>query len=176
MIKKLTQKEVLVGIPEKNISRRNTDVNEVNNAELLYIHTHGVRKKEMREEMQSNIDGGLKYSQAHKLYLQEHGSPLFRVPPRPVLEPAIEDKKEIIGKQIGKASLAALNNNEALLDAELNKAGMLGMNAAKGWFENPKNGWPENSASTIKEKKSALPLVDTNQLRKSITYVVRDKE
>ena len=37
----------------------------VNNAELLYLHTHGVRSSEMRAEMQKNTDAGMKYSAAH---------------------------------------------------------------------------------------------------------------
>ncbi len=169
----LAKKEVLVGIPEENSTRKSSG--EINNAELLYVHTHGVRKKEMREEMQGNLDGGMKYSRAHALYLQEHGSPLWQVPPRPVLEPAIEDKKELIGRQLGKVSAAALDGDVARTEAELNKAGMLAEVAAKGWFENPKNGWTENSEKTKKAKGSEVPLIDTGEMRKSITYVVRDK-
>lgn len=170
----LAKKEVLVGIPQEESTRENTD--KINNAELLYIHSHGVRQTQMRQEMQKKIDKGMMYSAAHSLYIQEHGSPLWQVPPRPVLEPAIEDKKEIIGRQLGKVSAAALDGDTVRTEAELNRTGMLGEAAAKGWFEDPKNGWPENSEVTIKAKGSDKPLVDTNQMRKAITYVLRDKE
>ena len=43
------------------------------------------------------------------------------------------------------------------------------------WFENPQNGWPPNSPRTIRRKGSDQPLVDTGEMRKAITYVVRDK-
>lgn len=175
MLKDLAKKDVMIGIPEEAASRQGSNTDDINNAELLYIHTHGVRKPQMRTEMQRSIDGGMKYSAAHSLYVQEHGSPLIQVPPRPVLEPAIEDKKEIIARQLGKVSKAALDKDTVLLEAELNKAGMFGQSAAQGWFENPKNGWPENAENTKKAKGSNLPLIDTGEMRKAITYVVRDQ-
>lgn len=169
----LAKKEVLVGIPEDTSSRKDGGIN---NAELLYAHTHGIRRKAMRSEMQENIDTGMKYSEAHSLYIQTHGSPLFAVPPRPVIEPAIEHHKDLIAAQLVKISKAALGNSPSAMDAEMNKAGMLAVNAAQSWFENPANNWPPNSPKTVELKGSNLPLVESNQLRKSITYVVRDKE
>ena len=106
----LTRKRVLVGIQAKDSSRDIGD--KINNAELLYILSHGVRKKSMREEMQKNIDAGMKYSAAHSLYIQSHGSPLWQIPPRPVLEPAIEDSKEPIAKQLKMSYKAALDGNK----------------------------------------------------------------
>ena len=170
----LTRKEVYVGIPQEQSSREKDDT--INNAELLYIHTHGIRKKQMREEMQQNIDSGMKYSEAHALFLQEHGSPMWHSPPRPVLEPAIEDSKEAIGKQLAEASKNAMAGKAAAAEVALGKAGMVAQNAARGWFENPKNGWAPNSPKTIAKKGSAIPLVDTNELRKSITYVIRERK
>lgn len=173
-INELVKKDVLVGIPEENTSRGEQD--SINNAELLYAHTHGIRKKAMRQEMQENINKGMKYSEAHSLYIQTHGSPLLAVPPRPVIEPAIEDSKEYIAAKLADVSKAALDGNSGKLEGELHQVGMLGQNVARSWFENPKNNWPPNSEQTIKLKKSNLPLIDSGQLRKSITYVVRDKE
>jgi len=199
----LAKKEVLVGIPEDKAQRENSD--PINNAELLYIHTHGVRRAAMRKEMQKNIDGGLKYSEAHSLYLREHGSPLWQVPPRPVLEPAIESKKEEIAQHLAAASKAALDGNPRGAKAALNDAGLLGAETAQGWFENPQNGWPPNAPKTDEKKLlktrgklgddlrrhyadtgtlsdvtglegMTIPLVDTGQLRKAITYVIRDKD
>lgn len=137
----LSQKDVLVGIPEEEATREKSD--DINNAELLYIHTHG--------------------------------SPIMAVPARPVIEPAIEENKELIADPLGKATRAMLDHNIALAESELNRAGMVAEGAAQDWFENPKNGWPDNAESTIKRKGSDQPLVDTNEMRKSITYVVRDK-
>lgn len=169
----LAKKEVLVGIPAENSTREHSD--EINNAELLYIQSHGVRSASMRKEMQANLDSGMKYRKAHELYLQSHGSPMYHVPPRPVLEPAIASQKEAIGKLISAASKSALEGKTAQCEANLNKAGMVAVSAARGWFENPANGWPPNAPYTIKKKGSSQPLIDTGEMRKAITYVVRDK-
>lgn len=177
-ISSLVKKDILVGITEANASRDNGD--DINNAELLYDHSHGIRKKAMREEMKTNTDKGMKYSAAHSLYVQTHGSPLWHSPPRPVLEPAIEANKEAIVQQHGKAIKAALDGKPSVLKAELYKTGALAESAAKAWFEDPRNGWPENAESTKKMKAAKgntkfIPLVDNNELRKSITHELRDR-
>ena len=171
----LAKKEVLVGIPAEHSSRQGPENDKINNAELLYIQSHGVRKAEMRAEMQQHLDAGKKYSEAHSLYIQSHGSPLWHVPPRPVLEPSIEANKGPIAKQLQGAALAAMDGNPQEVDNALHKAGMVAENAAKAWFENPQNGWPPNSPRTIAQKGSDSPLIDTGEMRKAITYVVREK-
>lgn len=173
----LAKKEVLVGIPAENSTRQaqNPSGDKINNAELLYIQSHGVRKAEMRAEMQQHIDAGKKYSEAHSLYIQSHGSPLWHIPPRPVLEPSIEANKEPIAKQLQQATVAALDGDSVGVDHALHRAGFVAENAAKGWFEKPENGWPPNSPRTITQKGSDSPLIDTGEMRKAITHVVREK-
>ena len=173
-LSELTRKRVLVGVPAERSTR--PEVGErINNAELLYIQSHGVRKKSMRDEMQQHIDAGMKYSAAHSLYIQSHGSPLWQIPPRPVLEPAIEDSKEPIAKQLKQSYKAALDGNNQAVDNSLHKAGMVAENAAKAWFENPANKWPPNSPKTIAKKGSDSPLIDTGEMRKAITHVIREE-
>jgi hypothetical protein len=171
-IQTLAKKEVLVGIPQEEAQRPGGDM--VNNAELLYVHTHGVRAPVMRTEMQKSIDAGMLYSAAHSLYVQTHGSPAYAIPPRPALEPAIRDSKEAIGKQIEGAYRAAMHGDMEKAERGLKRAGKVAQNAARAWFENPKNKWPPNSQRTIREKGSDRPLIDTGEMRKSITYVIRD--
>ena len=147
IIKKLKNQEVLVGVPQDKSGRNVSQSSQsISNAELLYIHTNG--------------------------------SPVNNIPARPVIEPAIEDAKEEIGLLL----------KEAAELAKIDKAGMQGENAAKGWFRNPKNHWAPNSQVTIegstpnkngkkfiKGKKSSTPLIDTGQMRKAITHVMREK-
>lgn len=145
-IEALKRKEVLVGIPQAESSREGEGIT---NAELLFIHTNG--------------------------------SPIRNIPPRPVIEPAIEDDKAVISKLMGNATKHALNGEETAAMKELEKAGLEAQSASQDWFDNPKNGWPPNSPSVMaaKIKKGSTdpkPLIDTGELRKSITYVVRDKE
>ena len=110
---------------------------------------------------------------AELLYIHTNGSPANNIPPRPIIEPAIQDAKEEIGILLKEAILKALEGDTDSAVAGMEKAGLQGENAAKGWFTNPKNNWTANAESTIKQKGSSRPLIDTAQLRKSITHVVK---
>lgn len=167
IIKGFANMQVYVGIPDGDQG----DHDGITNAELLYALTNGVRAESMRDEMQPVLDSGVKYTKAHEMYIHEHGSPLWHTPPRPVLEPAIEANKEMIAKQLKQAAVVTLDGNDPT--ADLQKAGMVGMNVARDWFTNQDNEWPANAPSTIKAKGSDRPNIDTGELRKSITYVVK---
>ena len=110
---------------------------------------------------------------AELLYIHTNGSPANNIPPRPVVEPAIQDSKEEIGTLLKEAILKALEGDTGGAMAGMESAGTQGENAVKGWFTNPKNGWAENAESTKKKKGSSKPLIDTGQLRKSITHAVK---
>ena len=112
---------------------------------------------------------------AELLYIHTNGSPANNIPPRPVVEPAIQDSKEEIGTLLKEAILKALEGDTGGAMAGMERAGTQGENAVKGWFTNPKNGWAENAESTKKKKGSSKPLSDTGQLRKSITHAVKKK-
>ncbi|SFE43570.1 hypothetical protein SAMN04487969_102504 [Paenibacillus algorifonticola] len=165
----LADVQVYVGVPEGGGDHGGG----ISNAELLYIQSHGVRSKSMREEMNPDIESGRKtYSQAYEMYIQSHGSPLWHIPPRPVLEPAIEANKDKISKQMQRAAQAALDGND--IGPELHKVGMMGQNIARGWFVDPRNGWEPNSPLTVAKKGSDRPLISTGELRKSIQFVIED--
>jgi len=158
-LKELRNLEVLVGIPEENTSRQAGE--KINNAELLYIHTNGSIKR--------------------------------NIPARAVIEPAIKDDQEVIGNLLKQAAQKALDGDKAGMRQGLKKAGMRGEEVSKGWFINPKNGWDslKQSAERNRERKMTKkqvkdaknqdggivhkPLIDTGDLRKAITYVIREK-
>lgn len=165
--------KVYVGIPEDGSTRK--DSSEVSNAELAYMHTHGVRQQSMIDDMQGSLDSGTSYSKAHQMYIQANGSPLWKSPPRPIIEPAIENSKDKIAEQFSKAITKDLDGDEEGAKAQLEITGMLGQNIVRAWFVDPKNQWPENSPKTIAAKGSDRPLIDKGELRKAITYVVGDK-
>ncbi|CQR71677.1 hypothetical protein SOV_04730 [Sporomusa ovata DSM 2662] len=168
--------EVYVGIPEEEASREGENKNEgINNAELAYIHTHGIRAGSMREEMQPNMNKGMPYSKAYEMYVQEHGSPLWHSPPRPIIESAIEKHKDKIADKLKPALKARLNGDEQGAREGLEKAGMFASGKVKDFFTDPENGWAPNTPKTIEEKGSDRPLVDTGSLRQAITYVVGEK-
>lgn len=192
LIDSLAKTQVYVGIPEEKntVHEAKGDSGGIKNAELLYIQSHGVRSKQMIEEMDmtmgldshgmpytvdynkflDQMSNGKPYSAAYQMYIQAHGSALWKVPPRPVLEPSIEHNKNAISQQLGTAAKTALNGQDP--NIELQKAGMLAQNFAREWFTDPFNFWPPNAKSTIKKKGSDRPLIDTANLRNSIVYTI----
>ena len=171
-LKDLDKLAVYVGIPEEKTARRG---DKVNNAQLLFIHTNG--------------------------------SPLRRIPARPVIEPAIEapdHKAEIVGYLKG-AIQANLDGDKAQTVKLLDRAGQAGEEAARDWFVDPRNGWAPLKWSTILRKSKKMvekqlrpsilmfakeegftlqqyqvlsdamrPLIDTAQMRRAITHVLRE--
>jgi hypothetical protein len=113
---------------------------------------------------------------AELLYIHTHGSPINNIPPRPVIEPAIEDDREIIGTLLGDAAKAAADGDDVRMMNALEKAGLRGQNTARLWFKNPKNNWSPNQQATIDKKGSDRPLVNTGEMRDSIIYVIREKK
>lgn len=170
-VKAVRELDVLVGIPQEKNSRPGT----ISNAELAFIHTHGARTKAMAKDMEENMSKGVSYGKAYDLYISSKGSPLHRIPPRPIIEPAIENSKQQIGEMLKKPMQKALDGDKQGAIEALEKVGMQGQNIVRAWFTNPKNNWAPNSPETIKLKGSDKPLIDTGELRKSITYVVRKR-
>ena len=115
---------------------------------------------------------------AELVYIHTHGSPVNRIPARPIIEPAIEDNenKQIISESLKEAARAVLNGDEQKTTEMLNKAGLDAQNIVRDWFTNYKNNWAPNSPITIRLKGSSKPLIDTAELRKSIIYVIRRKK
>jgi hypothetical protein len=160
-IKEAVANEVLVGIPDDE-NNRTVDGAAVTNAELLYIHTHG--------------------------------SPVNGIPARPVIEPAIEREREKVASLLEGVANAALSGNKEAVQAAQERAGMQGANIARKWFTDEANNWPELKPASAysrirkmpKAQRPALreetrggdtskhkPLIDTGELRKSITYKIR---
>ena len=166
----LQKRHIYVGIPQAANNRKDE---EIGNAYLLYIHTHGIRRRPMIEEMDQNMARGLKYSAAFSLYIQSHGSPLWHSPPRPVIEPALAANKVRIAAEFKKIYQAAAAADDDGVERAITRTGFLAQNVCREWFYDPRNNWPANSPATIARKKSDKPLINTRSLLKAITYVVR---
>ena len=109
---------------------------------------------------------------AQKLYYNSKGSPARNIPPRPVIEPAIEDKFEVISNEIREGAIKGLEGDMQGFYDNYERAGLMAFTASVDWFDNPKNNWKPNAESTIKAKGSDSPLIDTGEMRKSITYAI----
>jgi len=171
LIEEIQKIEVYVGITEEKAPRK-TD--PVSNAQLAFLHTRGVRSSSMRSEMEGYA--ATQYSAAHEMYLQAHGSPLWNIQPRPIIEPAISASRGPIGDELAQAAKAAMNGNPGETMTHLKRAGIIAQNACRAWFMNPNNQWAPNAPSTIARKGSDQPLINTGQLRRAITYVVKTGE
>lgn len=166
----LSKKTLCIGVPDSTKHRDD----DITNAELMYVHTNGARETSMIRAMQHDIDSGIPYSQAHEFYVHENGSPLWNIPPRPILEPAIENNKEQIAKSMKNVANDALEGKDII--PALHDAGLKAESIAKDWFTDPRNSWAANSEETVKRKGSERPLIDKGNLRTSIKHVIKDGE
>jgi hypothetical protein len=119
---------------------------------------------------------GRKINNAELVFIHTNGSPLRGIPKRPIIEPAIEEKtnKEPIAEELKEAASAALDADRPKTLKHLKRAGMTAQNRVRAWFTDPRNGWAPNAPSTIAQKDSDKPMIDTAELRKDISYVVTE--
>lgn len=172
LVDKLSKMEVYVGIPEAEASREGDGVN---NAQLLFLHTNGVHSISEQKDIKSKMDGGSTYSQAHQMFLMENGSDLYHIPPRPIIEPAIKKNQKMISKELGVAGKLILQGKESEAIQQLENVGEFASGKCREYFDDPDNGWPKNSPITIKKKGSDKPLIDTSELRKSLTFIISER-
>ena len=125
------------------------------------------------QEANAAHEGGV--TNAELLYIHENGSPANNIPPRPVIEIALteETTKSRIRNQIKSSNRLALMGNVEAAERELNKAGMIAVNAIVKTFGSDQ--LEPNAPSTIAKKGSSRPLIDKGSLRGAITYVIRKK-
>ena len=109
---------------------------------------------------------------AEALFIFSKGSPLRGQPPRPVLEPAVEANKQLITKHLEAAASAVLEQKPEGAERELKRAGIIASNAAKRRLS--KEFLAPNAPSTIRHKGSDTPGVDLGEMRRAISYVIRE--
>ncbi|WP_298032540.1 hypothetical protein [uncultured Desulfovibrio sp.] len=161
----LTEKDVYIGVPAENAGQRSGGIN---NAELSWLH--------------------------------EFGAPAAGIPARPHLLPGVEDIRNEAVKILKDAAQKALDGKENAVEPALERIGLLGQNAVRARFQN--NDWPplkdatldaaplkkDDEGNVIRDKKGNArrgksrrekgrvnPLLDTGQLMKSHTHVVRKR-
>lgn len=164
-LKSLRKIEILVGIPEQKTNRIEQ---KVTNAYLLALHTKG--------------------------------SPLTGLPARPVIEPALtaQGNSDRIVQDLRKIAELVLNNQLTEAKRHMAITGQDAVNMIRDWFEDPRNGWepikPETVAAKLRKTKKSLKkrqqlvedyiageeginqaLVDTGQMKKAITYILREE-
>tara|TARA_Y100001954_G_scaffold167695_1_gene178039 strand:+ start:18386 stop:18925 length:540 start_codon:yes stop_codon:yes gene_type:complete len=154
----LTMQSVLVGIPGEG--GRSDEDSDLTNAEIGFIH--------------------------------EKGSPANNIPARPFLTPGIRAAHPQIVDQLRAAGKAALEGKVSGVNSSLERAGIIAQNSVRAQFVD--NDWAELDEKTLKrrpviqrddegkptkhgksrqERGAVNPLLDSGQLRKAVTYVVK---
>ncbi len=112
-------------------------------------------------------------------YIQETGSPVNNIPPRPFLVPGVKDAQVPIAAQLGKGAQLALSGQASAAETALHSAGLTAQNAVRAKLQAGEDFQPLAESTLAARRRrgrsGTKPLIDTGQLRNSITYVVRDK-
>ena len=104
--------------------------------------------------------------------IHEFGSVANNIPERSFLRMPLLTRLPSKVNQIGRQVWRDLVTGQGLLPA-LKQLGVLGENIVQEAFATRGFGqWAANKAATIRRKKSSMPLIDTAQLRKSVTSEV----
>jgi len=109
---------------------------------------------------------GEQITNAELCYIHTNGSPLNHIPERAIIEPAIElkENKDRIVEELKLAAESIFNKNPDACQKHLAKAGLIGQNATRAWFTDPRNNWPPNSIATAKAKLSKMNAKDLGKL------------
>lgn len=164
----LTNKQVLVGVPEEKDPR--------------YIGKG--KKKVLLVESVGN---------ATLAYIHDNGSPLQNIPARPFMDPGIKQAQDRILPEFMKIAQDQLSDKKDKIEARFNRIGMICQASIRNVI-NEGEGFTPLKRSTLlgrlRRRKAARkwtderreevmesfkPLVDSGQLRNSITYVVAEK-
>ena len=134
-----------------------------------------IKSKKRKEYLLKAADKDV--TNAELLFIHTKGSKIKNIPPRPVIEPAIEAEgnKEAITNELNKSIKAMLDGNRAEAIKRMQRTALAGQNAARKWFKDSRNNWKENAQSTIDRKGSDSPLIDTGALRNAIVGIVREE-
>ena len=125
------------------------------------------------------------------LAIHEHGAPIMRIPPRPVIQPALHqaDAQEEMAAAIMVSITAAFAGDEAGTDKGLEDAGQAGVDAIRRYIDAgvpPPNspvtvsgGWIYNRVAKkgvlVKGKGVNKPLYDTGTLYNDFDYEVKSR-
>lgn len=178
-IKKLANKQLLVGIPMETSARE---------------------QSEFLNMLMGGRAGGTVISNASLGYIHEFGSPAVNIPARPHLVPGVTKAMDEITARMKAAATAALDGDSAGADQQMSAAGQAAVNAVQQMITDkldppikPESYLSRTTGRSARQKRAgkqgislmelaqaeapqATPLVDTGAYRRSITFVIRDRK
>lgn len=122
------------------------------------------------------------YTNAQIGYLMENGSTDGHIPKRASLLPGVQSAQEQISAILKNANLAAIQGDMAAFHSFLNAAGLLAVNAVQAKITDGPFVALAKSTLLARERRRAatggksvslVPLIDTGQFRRAITYIIR---
>lgn len=111
-------------------------------------------------------------------YLMETGSPAQNIPERPFLVPGVDGASKQFIPHLKAAGLSALEGKTATIERDFDRAGFVAANAVKAKITD--GPFTPLSPKTLQKRRAKgrtgeRPLIDTGQLRRAVTHVVRKK-
>lgn len=146
LMKDLTKKAVLVGVPDENADRQPDphDPVPITNAGIGFV--------------------------------MEHGDPERNIPARPFLGPGVEGASKPIGDKLVATASKALDGDREAIDKGLHGVGLIAQSAVRQKIQDgpfvplaPRT----LSARKARGRTGEKPLIDTGQLRNAVNYVIR---
>lgn len=109
-------------------------------------------------------------------YIHEFGAPEANIPARPFLLPGIRAVKDKVAGYLKQSSIAALKGDSGKADRAMGAAGLVAVSSIQRQFTS--GSFAPLKPSTLKARRrrgrtGTRPLIDTGQLRRSITFVLR---
>lgn len=177
-IKRLASLDVLVGVPSTKADR--DDGEPINNAQLAYIHTFGSTIQVPEREQTIGRRNGRFAKPSKAKAFTTHTIPAHEVviPPRPFLEPGVQEALPKITPRLAAAARLALSGDPYGAEDQLHAAGLIAQNAVRAVIN--AGVAPALAPGTLASRRARgrtgdIPLIDKGELRNSITYVVRRK-
>jgi hypothetical protein len=109
-------------------------------------------------------------------YIHETGIPEKNIPARPFLLPGVEAAMPQITPRLKAMGASALQGDLAAIQKGLNAVGLIGQNAVRAQITDGQHA--PLAERTLKARQArgrtgTKPLIDTGQLRNSVTYIVK---
>lgn len=162
---------VYVGYPE-NSTRSDSNLTD---AQIAFLNSNGTRPTSISQEIKKYRTKTNTYSDALSAYIRSQGDPKWHIPPRPFVEPAIEQELPKLTQEFRGAILESLRGNN--ISNILNRIGLMAKNAVQKFIRDyPGNGLTPNAPSTIKAKGEDHPLKGKlGSLLSHVTWIVENE-
>lgn len=110
-------------------------------------------------------------------YIQENGSAARNIPARPFLVPGVRKVADQVAEELGAGAAAVLVGRTDAVRTSYNRAGILAVSSVKATITAGEGFAPLSDATLAARARRGVtrtkPLIDTGQLRASVTYTIR---